>query len=90
MENIEEPYARNNSDIFLHFCKSLKVNKSSLVLINVSYLGYFYLKRKFTVFLGFKIFLETIILFSNLCFIQKKKTKKIIILFFLGGLINSK
>ena len=75
MENIEEPYARNNSGIFLHFCKSLKVNKSSLVLINVSCLGYFYLKRKFTVFLGFKIFLETIILFSNLCFIQKKNQK---------------
>ena len=75
MENVEEPYARNNSEIFLHFCKSLKVNKSSLVLINVSYLVYFYLKRKFTVFLGFKIFLETIILFSNLCF-RKKKTKK--------------
>ena len=71
MENIEEPYARNNSENFLHFCKSLKVNKSSLVLINVSCLGYFYLKRKFTVFLGFKIFLETLILFSNLCFNQK-------------------
>ena len=83
MENIEEPYARNNRGIFLHFCKSLKVNKSSLVLINVSYLGYFYLKRKFTVFLGFKIFLETIILFSNLCF-RKQKNKKIIILIFLG------
>ena len=85
MENIEEPYARNNSDIFLHFCKSLKVNKSSLVLINVSYLGYFYLKRKFTVFLGFKIFLETIILFSNLCFIQKKNQKNNNTFFFWEG-----
>ena len=85
MENIEEPYARNNSDIFLHFCKSLKVNKSSLVLINVSYLGYFYLKRKFTVFLGFKIFLETIILFSNLCFIQKKNQKNNNTIFFWEG-----
>ena len=84
MENIEEPYARNNSETFWHFCKSLKVNKSSLVLINVSYLGYFYLKRKFTVFLGFKIFLETIILFSNLCFIQKKNQKNNNIFFFFG------
>lgn len=98
IENIEEPYARNNGGIFLHFCKSLKVNKSFLVLINVNCLVYFYLKRKFTVFFGFTFFLETIILYSNLCFRQKKKkTNKIIItfleeFFFWGGegLMNSK